>query len=242
MEEKILIKSERYNVKILLIILLIAGVILSVSLLISQMSPHIKRFNKEIYPTYKEHQADGTCGMMAKEWFQGDGNQCWNCITAQKHHNAILYGFSRTFEKLDYKFLIPIPASFLIAIFIYLWFHSYELTITDKRIYGKVAFGKRVDLPIDSISATATIRLFKGVSVSTASGRIGFLVIKNSDKIYDVVSQLLINRQQEKNNLPQQSPQINDETDQLKKYKDLLDSGVITQEEFDAKKKQLLGL
>ena len=30
--------------------------------------------------------------------------------------------------------------------------------------------------------------------------------------------------------------------DELKKYKDLLDSGVITQEEFDEKKKQLLGL
>ena len=28
----------------------------------------------------------------------------------------------------------------------------------------------------------------------------------------------------------------------LKKYKELLDGGVITQEEFDAKKKQLLGL
>lgn len=31
-------------------------------------------------------------------------------------------------------------------------------------------------------------------------------------------------------------------TDELKKYKELLDIGVITQEEFDAKKKQLLGL
>lgn len=30
--------------------------------------------------------------------------------------------------------------------------------------------------------------------------------------------------------------------EELKKYKELLDSGVITQEEFDAKKKQLLGL
>ena len=30
--------------------------------------------------------------------------------------------------------------------------------------------------------------------------------------------------------------------DELKKYKDLLDNGVISQEEFDAKKKQLLGL
>ncbi|MBQ3005714.1 MAG: SHOCT domain-containing protein, partial [Clostridia bacterium] len=30
--------------------------------------------------------------------------------------------------------------------------------------------------------------------------------------------------------------------DELKKYKDLLDSGAISQEEFDAKKKKLLGL
>ena len=30
--------------------------------------------------------------------------------------------------------------------------------------------------------------------------------------------------------------------DELKKYKELLDAGIITQVEFDAKKKQLLGL
>ena len=36
------------------------------------------------------------------------------------------------------------------------------------------------------------------------------------------------------------APQSN--ADELKKYKELLDAGVITQEEFDAKKKQLLGL
>ena len=30
--------------------------------------------------------------------------------------------------------------------------------------------------------------------------------------------------------------------DEIAKYKELLDSGAITQEEFDAKKKQLLGL
>ena len=31
-------------------------------------------------------------------------------------------------------------------------------------------------------------------------------------------------------------------TEEIKKYKELLDMGIITQEEFDAKKKQLLGL
>lgn len=41
---------------------------------------------------------------------------------------------------------------------------------------------------------------------------------------------------------PQVTQLVADETELLRKYKDLLDSGVITQEEFDAKKKQLLGL
>lgn len=126
----------------------------------------------------------------------------------------------------------------------YMWLRSYELTITNKRIYGKVAWGKRVDLPVDSVSATAMVPLFKGVSVSTSSGKISFLVIKNADEIYTVMNNLLIERQQEKEKptatttISQQS----DEADQLKKYKELLDGGVISQEEFDAKKKQLLGL
>lgn len=30
--------------------------------------------------------------------------------------------------------------------------------------------------------------------------------------------------------------------DEIKRYKELLDTGILTQEEFDAKKKQLLGL
>lgn len=45
-------------------------------------------------------------------------------------------------------------------------------------------------------------------------------------------------------NAPQQgvAPQQVDAAEELQKYKQLLDNGVITQEEFDAKKKQLLGI
>jgi len=35
---------------------------------------------------------------------------------------------------------------------------------------------------------------------------------------------------------------VKDNLEDLKKLKELLDSGIITQEEFDVKKKQLLGL
>jgi hypothetical protein len=47
-------------------------------------------------------------------------------------------------------------------------------------------------------------------------------------------------REQKSANAPQVSAVST--ADELKKFKDLLDSGVITQEEFDEKKKQLLGL
>ena len=130
----------------------------------------------------------------------------------------------------------------LFAVFVYLWLEKIEITVSDKRVFGKAAFGKRVDLPLDSISAVGTSFL-KGIAVATSSGKISFLMIQNSDEIHKSVSELLISRQgkqAETTVIKQEIPQSN--ADELKKYKELLDTGVITQEEFDAKKKQLLGL
>lgn len=112
-----------------------------------------------------------------------------------------------------------------------------EIVVTNKRVYGVVRFGKRVDLPIDLISAVGTC-MFKGIIVSSSSGKIGFLLINNRDEIHRTISELLIERQEKKEVLNVSKSNA----DELKKYKELLDSGVITQEEFDAKKKQLLGL
>ena len=53
----------------------------------------------------------------------------------------------------------------------------------------------------------------------------------------DATDEEIENNKKPKNGTEQFSP-----ADELKKYKVLLDSGIITQEEFDAKKKQLLGL
>ena len=98
-------------------------------------------------------------------------------------------------------------------------------------------------MPVDSVSAVSTVGLLKGVSIASSSGRISFLFIKNADEIYEEINNLLIERQsnvmkpvETKVDIPLSN------ADELKKFKDLLDSGVITQEEFDAKKKQLLGL
>lgn len=130
---------------------------------------------------------------------------------------------------------------FIAAIIIGAWLKSYSLTVTDKRVYGNTSWGKQVDLPVDSVSAVASTS-FKGIAVATSSGRIVFNLIKNRDEVRNAISDLLIARQAHKGN---SSPTMNTSSsnaEELKKFKELLDSGVITQEEFDAKKKQLLGL
>lgn len=244
MDEKVLVKSEQYNVKKLFKILMTIGIILSILMPIVSFSQNLRIYDSE-YADYGEtetyflHQENG-CDLY--EWHLDEGEKCWECKQYEKGKFA--YAVEYTFYMTNIlSFLVPFAGLSLIGGLIYLWLRSYELTITDKRIYGKVAWGKRVDLPVDSVSATATISLFKGVSVSTSSGKISFLAIKNAAEIYKVVSGLLIERQQEKSKpAPIIEAPKSDEADQIKKYKELLDSGVITQEEFDAKKKQLLGL
>lgn len=125
----------------------------------------------------------------------------------------------------------------IIAIIAAAWLKSYSLTVTDKRVYGNTSWGKQVDLPIDSVSAVSSGGL-KGICVASSSGQIAFNLIKNRNEVRDAISNLLIERQNNKNN----SSPAADNVEDLKKYKDLLDSGVISQEEFDAKKAQFLGL
>lgn len=129
--------------------------------------------------------------------------------------------------------------SIIIAIVLILSVAKCQINVTDKRVYGTAVFGKRVDLPLDSVSAVGT-SLFKGIAVATSSGKISFWAIQNRDDIQSALCTLLIERQNKNSAKAEYTSPSN--ADELKKYKDLLDSGVITQEEFDAKKKQLLGL
>ena len=122
-------------------------------------------------------------------------------------------------------------------LFTFLMMKKMQITITDKRVCGKTYFGRSVDLPMDSISAVGS-SWFNGIAVSTSSGKVSFLFIENSKEIRELLCQLLIDRQGK----PQSVIPHKSNADEIKKYKELLDSGIITQEEFDAKKKQLLGL
>lgn len=155
---------------------------------------------------------------------------------------------SARYEELEYVpdlYFVPscVSGGFAIIFLLFLLYVTkMRMTVTDKRVYGCTAFGRRVDLPLDSISAVAT-SFFKGLAVATSSGKIRFLLLKNRDELHNAISTLLIDRQEterEVNASKQEARSSN--ADELKKFKELLDSGIISQEEFDAKKKQLLGL
>ena len=247
MEEKILIKSEKYNVKKVFIVMIILGIVISLLASFYFISRKMNKYN-DIYFDNNVHHHSSSCYKYSYEDDYYDDLREGGLQTYKMDCPVIVYGSAFSYA-IDgflrgqvYLCIIPAIAFTLLGLLIFLWLRSYELTVTDKRIYGKVAWGKRVDLPVDSVSATSTIRLLKGVSVSTSSGRISFRVIKNADEIYKIMNELLIARQQDKTNKTIPSSPRTDEADQLKKYKELLDLGIITQEEFDTKKKQLLGL
>ena len=227
MEEQILVSSQRYNIGkglrlffIIMAIITLCGACASYNqtlehaeLLFENCDCFTSTFSGEVYKCYL-HKHYTSPADYAKQ-------------ATSAHGDAI----------------IIIAGLGLICLLIYVWLRTYEIIVTDKRVYGKAAFGRRVDLPIDSVSAIGTMWL-NGIAVSSSSGRVAFLMIKNRDKIHNCLSNLLIERQSKIAapiaKVTQELPQSN--ADELKKYKELLDMGAITPEEFDAKKNQLLNL
>ena len=116
-----------------------------------------------------------------------------------------------------------------------------ELTITEKELVATV--GNAVfECPLDSITSYA----FSGAHLIIQAPPRKFSVesLKNHEEIATVLNNLANQRKVGPVYSAQPASPISNygNADEIKKYKELLDSGVITQEEFDAKKKQLLGL
>lgn len=165
--------------------------------------------------------------------------------------NYVYYGEERLnlFEYMfrnEYPFegliLFIVTAFFIsLAILFYFMYRELGITVTDKRVVGKRVFGIRVDLPVDKISAVS-VGWIKSIAVATSSGIIKFLFCENNKEVQEAISNILIERQDKTNEHSSTVKQELSTADELQKFKELLDSGVITEEEFEEKKKQLLGL
>ena len=251
MEEKVLVESKHYNAILLIPVLAAVGLLISLILMISGISAGCEKYDDHEHRSYcytyeARDEYEDEYGRFWEDYVSYQDTENMDCDYLD-HSNSFSYGWYHFWnhDNARYWFYLPFFGSALIGGLIYLWLKSYSVTVTDKRVFGKVVFGKRVDLPVDSISSTATIGLFHGVSVATSSGMVKFLLIKNANEIYETISKLVIDRQPNKTvaaPAPQPSAPVSDEADKLAKFKALLDDGVITEEEFNEKKKQLLGL
>lgn len=116
-----------------------------------------------------------------------------------------------------------------------------------KNIFGR----KTVQLPIekvDSISVENRIidKLYGGetVAIRSTSGLIRFMCVQNASEFVNETLNA-IKAYKESNKTVSENVPVNangDSLEQISKLKEMLDNGIITQEEFNAKKKQLLGL
>ena len=147
----------------------------------------------------------------------------------------------KAFKILGIIYLIIIPFFILgiICLILASGLKNQSLIVTKHNIrgsYGK--FSKRqYDLPIDSITSVSSLP--NGLIISTPSEKITYTSIVNRQEVVSVINEQLRDRQTTKTVTVAESKS---EAEELKKFKELLDSGIITKEEFDSKKKQLLGL
>lgn len=152
-----------------------------------------------------------------------------------------------------------IPA--VLAILMISWRISYKtmikhcsLQLTNDGVNGNRKYflsNKHLKLPIekvDSISIESTLldKLLGGqtVAIRSASGLIRFLCVRNAEEFVDktlfAIKSYKENSKAVSENKQQSS--VDDELAKIVKLKEMLNSGIITQEEFDAKKTQLLNL
>lgn len=149
-----------------------------------------------------------------------------------------IFGFFFFITTPLYIAFIPLVFLTIISFVNSIYLKNNVIVVTKETVSGFSALGRRLDLPLSQISGVFVNPSSKEIAVSTSSGLIRFSHIPNYDAIYKVIGQLL----SQKNDSSVTNNQKNDNLDDLKKLKDLLDSGIITKKEFEEKKKKILDL
>ena len=156
-------------------------------------------------------------------------------------HQVLSFGEFTKFFILFVLGCLCLLGSIIIGI-MYLGNRNSELIITENNVKGKTFGGKEVVLPLHMVSSYSTERFLSIVAVATASGITKFALIGNIKEIGTVLAQKINERQQNTQINAKANENTSNAMDDLVKLKSLMDAGIISQEEFDAKKKQLLGL
>ena len=244
MEEKVIIQGEKCNVKRIALCVVIVSLIAAIGVICYGISTYDVSVRM-----YNNHQHNSSCQVYSS-YYSDYSDYLWDSIIPECTYSYYSSGeeyATAMFMKNEFIFALTIFGfGAFLGVVLFLMLKYYTITVTDKRIYGKLAFGKRVDIPIDFVTSVAKIQGLKGITILASSKKRKFLLIKNVNEIYNEINNLLIERQKKQYSVvvanPTNTQTINNSPDDLIKLKELLDKGIITQEEFDAKKKQILGL
>ena len=98
---------------------------------------------------------------------------------------------ARKSEALSFLY-IAVGCAVIASISLYKWLYygRTTITVTDKRIYGKAAFGKEVDLPLSNIVMLHK-RGKKNMIIATSAGKVRFVGVKNRNEIYGAIQTLM---------------------------------------------------
>lgn len=260
MEEKILLQSEQCRLGKFIRLLLLLGLVVSLLVFAFFYTDNAGAYDR-YYRTYLEHKIAGSCG----DYYLSDGQFCYYCNEVRYRSSEADYAVE---EILGDVFslsmcVLPLVSCLALSALIYFWLGRCELTVTDKRIYGRAVWGRKVDLPLSELTGMKKLWLLKGLLVVSPAGKIRFRLIKNAGDLCRAVKEppktapknkqnsLAANPMTEKpDTVPAKASGKKDKRlnprgnafRKMKKYKELLDMGIITQEEFDQKKKELLEL
>ena len=114
------------------------------------------------------------------------------------------------------------------------------ITLTNYKITGVYNRHLSLNIPIDSISSVS--KGWQGsLCITCAGNKYNIMFVGNRDDFCSYLNELLSKRTQQ--TMSEHSAKTSIPSyEEIEKLKHLLDNGVISQEEFEAKKKQLLGL
>lgn len=127
--------------------------------------------------------------------------------------------------------------------------NTWLIVCTTKRVLmidkGMIYGVKTIDIPLDRINSISHSKglLLGKISITDGATTRTIENVSNSTVSFfaDVVNKEIEMYKQSKNTPVTQIVNTTSSADELIKYKQLLDMGVLTQEEFDTKKKELLG-
>ena len=127
-------------------------------------------------------------------------------------------------------------------------FNRVSIVVTNCKIICNYGYKASVNIPIDSISSiTMNSSFLSAIGFTCAGNSFKMFYIENRKEIIEVINELIVENTMDRKQVvaPITKDQTTNNVDiatELKKYKKLLDDGLITQEEFETKKKKLLDL